>query len=51
MATTSTDDPVLVRFRSALNEMCGNQLDGIVLFGSRVRAMHGRIPTTTLPCS
>jgi len=37
MATTLTDDPVLVRFRRALDEMYGDQLDRVVLFGSRAR--------------
>jgi uncharacterized protein len=37
MSTTLTDDPVLVRFRQALNEMYGNQLERVVLFGSRAR--------------
>ena len=31
------DDPNLTRFRRALNEMYGNRLDRIVLFGSRAR--------------
>jgi predicted nucleotidyltransferase len=37
MAPTLTDDPVLVRFRRALDEMYGNQLERVVLFGSRAR--------------
>jgi uncharacterized protein len=37
MATTLTDDPVLIRFRRALDEMYGNQLERVVLFGSRAR--------------
>jgi len=34
---TQTDNPVLVRFREALNEMYGNRVDRVVLFGSRAR--------------
>jgi uncharacterized protein len=37
MAATLTDDPVLVRFRRVLEEMYGNQLERVVLFGSRAR--------------
>lgn len=32
-----TDDPVLARFRAALDEIYGNQIDRVVLFGSRAR--------------
>jgi predicted nucleotidyltransferase len=32
-----TDDPVLQRFKSALSEMYGEQIDRVVLFGSRAR--------------
>ncbi|MDG3444030.1 nucleotidyltransferase domain-containing protein [Nitrospirillum amazonense] len=32
-----TDDPVLYRFRSAIDEMYGDRLDRVVLFGSRAR--------------
>jgi uncharacterized protein len=35
MATV--DDPVLIRFRSALNEMYGDPIERVVLFGSRAR--------------
>ena len=35
--TTRIDDPVLVRFRKALGEIYGNQIDRVVLFGSRAR--------------
>lgn len=31
------DDPVLTRFRSALNEMYGDRIERVVLFGSRAR--------------
>src|SRR3954451_8832775 len=37
MATTLTDDPVLVRFRRALDAMYGERLERVVLFGSRAR--------------
>ena len=37
MATTLTKDPVLVRFRKALDEMYGERLDRAVLYGSRAR--------------
>jgi uncharacterized protein len=31
------DDPILKRFRAALDEMYGERLERVVLFGSRVR--------------
>jgi predicted nucleotidyltransferase len=37
MTTTMTDDPVLARLRKALDEMYGNRLERVVLFGSRAR--------------
>jgi uncharacterized protein len=37
MATTLTDDPVLRRFRRALDELYGDRLDRVILFGSRAR--------------
>ncbi len=37
MATTAPNDPILKRFRAALDEIYGNQLDRVVLFGSRAR--------------
>ncbi len=37
MTTTLADDPVLARFRKALDEMYGNQIERVVLFGSRAR--------------
>jgi predicted nucleotidyltransferase len=38
MATSKlTSDPVLARFRNALDEMYGDQIDRVVLFGSRAR--------------
>ena len=36
-AAAVTDDPVLVRFRAALDAMYGDQLARVVLFGSRAR--------------
>lgn len=37
MSVTSVDDPILVRFRQALDEMYGNQIERVVLFRSRAR--------------
>jgi predicted nucleotidyltransferase len=37
MSVSVTTDPVLVRFRKALDEIYGNRLDRVVLFGSRAR--------------
>lgn len=37
MTVSETHDPVLVRFRGALQEIYGSRLDRIVLFGSRAR--------------
>jgi hypothetical protein len=37
MTTTPADDPVLVRFREALDEIDGRQIERVVLFGSRAR--------------
>ena len=37
MAVNAANDPVLVRFRKALDEIYGNRLDRVVLFGSRAR--------------
>jgi predicted nucleotidyltransferase len=36
-ASAVTTDPVLTRFRKALDEMYGDRLDRVVLFGSRAR--------------
>ena len=41
MATTPIHDPVLARFRAALNAMYGNQIERVVLFGSRARGDAG----------
>ena len=37
MATTQTLDPILARFRAALDDMYGSQIERVVLFGSRAR--------------
>jgi predicted nucleotidyltransferase len=37
MAIESEDDPILARFRAALDEMYGDRIERIVLFGSRAR--------------
>jgi predicted nucleotidyltransferase len=37
MTTTLTDDPVLTRFRQALDEIYGGRIERVVLFGSRAR--------------
>jgi uncharacterized protein len=37
LATTPIHDPVLARFRAALDAIYGNQIERVVLFGSRAR--------------
>ena len=37
MPIDATTDPVLLRFRAALDEMFGDQIERVVLFGSRAR--------------
>ena len=37
MPISPSDDPVLVRFRRAVNELYGDRIDRVVLFGSRAR--------------
>lgn len=37
MATKAPDDPVLKRFRAAVNEIYGDRVARVVLFGSRAR--------------
>ena len=37
MATTRVDDPVLTRFRAALDGLYGDRIERVVLFGSRAR--------------
>ena len=34
---TTSDDPILKRFRAALDEMYGDRLERVVLYGSRAR--------------
>ena len=37
MATKTPNDPILRRFRAAVNEIYGNRVERVVLFGSRAR--------------
>jgi len=37
MARQPPDDPILKRFRAALDEVYGNRLERVVLYGSRAR--------------
>ena len=37
MSPTAINDPILKRFRAALDEMYGERLERVVLFGSRAR--------------
>ncbi len=37
LSATFLSDPVLVRFRAALDELYGDRLERVVLFGSRAR--------------
>lgn len=37
MAVKSTHDPILLRCRAALDDMYGDQIERVVLFGSRAR--------------
>lgn len=37
MTHAPADDPILKRFKAALNDMYGDQIDRVVLFGSRAR--------------
>jgi uncharacterized protein len=37
MTGAPTDDPILKRFRTALDEIYGDRLERVVLFGSRAR--------------
>jgi predicted nucleotidyltransferase len=36
-AMRASNDPILKRFRAALDEMYGDRLERVVLFGSRAR--------------
>jgi len=49
MSDTLLSDPILVRFRTAVDELHGDNLERVVLFGSRARGMRTRIPITTWP--
>lgn len=42
-------DPILIRFRAALDKTYGARIERVVLFGSHGAARSGRIPITTLP--
>lgn len=37
MRTKPSNDPILARFRAAVNEIYGDRLERVVLFGSRAR--------------
>ena len=37
MATKASDDPILKRFRAALDEIYGSRLERVVLYGSHAR--------------
>ena len=37
MSASSTDDPILKRFRAALARLYGDRIERVVLFGSRAR--------------
>ena len=37
MTETLQNDPVLMRFRAAVNEIYGDRIERVVLFGSRAR--------------
>jgi predicted nucleotidyltransferase len=37
MTAKPTDDPILQRFKAALTEIYGDQIERVVLFGSRAR--------------
>jgi predicted nucleotidyltransferase len=41
MAPDATDDPVLKRFRAALDEVYGGRIERVVLYGSRARGGAG----------
>jgi uncharacterized protein len=36
-STSTRDNPILAKFRAALNEMYGERIECVVLFGSRAR--------------
>ena len=37
MPVAAIDDPILRRFRAALDEICGERLERVALFGARAR--------------
>lgn len=37
MSARPTDDPILSRFRAALDELYGDRIDRVILYGSRAR--------------
>jgi uncharacterized protein len=41
MPESLLDDPVLSRFRAAVDAACGDRIERVVLFGSRARGDHG----------
>jgi predicted nucleotidyltransferase len=40
MPATVLDDPILKRFRAALDELYGDRIERVVLYGSRARGDH-----------
>jgi hypothetical protein len=51
MPTAAIDDPILKRFRAALDEMYGDRIERVVLFGSRAGEDAWGIRITTWRCS
>jgi len=49
MSDTLLSDPILVRFRAALDELYGDSLEPVVLFGSARAEIRTKIPITTWP--
>jgi len=50
MSVGPADDPILKRFRAALDELYGDRIERVVLFGSHARWVHTTNPITTLRC-
>jgi predicted nucleotidyltransferase len=42
MPVAALDDPILKRFRAALDQIYGNRIERVVLFGSRARGDAGK---------
>jgi predicted nucleotidyltransferase len=40
MSAAALDDPILKRFRAALDELYGDRIERVVLYGSRARGDH-----------